>query len=162
MTKALNKDLEKVEQDARSILAIMPKAGQIKLKVPLRLLFWTLPIIVDRVFKLEPFVLKYRIQLAEQYGEKELIKIFGDPTSLKFLEVHMRVIYNAMSDKGRAAVGAFEDFLKHASSPAKEVEMLLIALELRGLAENPKLTEAELKEVLDGIKKKPVTTPTNG
>lgn len=154
---ALNKDLEKIEQDARSVLAMLPKAGQIKFKCRvLRIgpLWIPLPFAFTKTYKLRPYGLKDRIYLSDKHGEKNLVDIFSNPSSTKFIEIHAEIIFNAMSDRDKKDFGTFEKFLERIDSTAKEVEMLLIALELRGVAENPKLTEAELKEVLEGVKKK--------
>ena len=154
---ALNKDLEKIEQDARSVLAILPKSGQIKFKCrvlsigPLRI---PLPFIYTKTYKLRPYALSDRIYLSDKHGEKNLIETFSNPNSNKFIEIHAEIIFNAMSHGDKKDFGSFEKFIERIDSPAKEVEMLLIALDLRGVAENPKLTEAELKEVLEGVKKK--------
>jgi hypothetical protein len=145
---AVNKDLAKIESDARSILAILPKSGQIRFKKKFG------PIVYNKTYKLRPYALNDRIFLAEKYGEKNLVAIFSDPNSISFIKIHADIIFNAMSEKDKRDFGTFEKFLERIDSPAREVEMLLIALELRGLAENPKLTAEELKEVLDGIKKK--------
>ena len=154
---ALNKDLEKIEQDARSVLAMLPKSGQIKFKCrvltigPLRI---PLPFAYTKTYKLRPYSLKDRIYLSDKHGEKNLIEVFSNPNSNKFIEIHAEIIFNAMNNNDKKDFGSFEKFIERIDSPAKEVETLLIALDLRGVAENPKLTEAELKEVLEGVKKK--------
>ena len=159
---AVNKDLEKIEQDARSVLSMLPKAGQIKFKCSvLSIMFFSwevlripLPFAYNKTYKLRAYALKDRIRLADKYGEKKLVEIFSTPNSVEFIKVHADILFNAMRNTDQKDFGSLDKFLERIDSTAKEVEMLLIALELRGVAENPKLTEAELKEVLEGIKKK--------
>jgi len=154
----VNKELEKIEQDARSILALMPKEGVIKLKK--RFLFFEF----NKIYKLRPYSLFDKKILIEKYGDKALMEIFLNPVDVRFELIHCEIVYNAMTEKDRRDFKSYDNFLKRLSNTAKQIEVILAGLNLRGAATNPKMTEQEMKEALDEIKedvkKKEMKTPT--
>ena len=139
---------------AKNIRSLIPQRVQVSLKAPFLFLFRR-----DKTISLRHYSFRDKIFFMNKYGEEEFVARLNNITSKDFELTLFEIVYQLIPKR---FIGPFElkeyrdfdDFLKYIVTIEDEAKILKAGLEALGIATAPKLTEEELKEASEELKKK--------
>lgn len=136
----------KKETDIVSLLDIVPV--EVSFTLPVNIM----GIKFNKRFYARPFSLGDKIYFLHKYGEKEYQDKISDPASVEFELIHCEILHKLI--KNPWPYKNFDKFLKNIIGFKKEVDILTAALRARGVSSKALMTDSEIKEAVEEIKKK--------
>jgi hypothetical protein len=143
----MEKVKEEVPENVKSILALIPREK--KLQFERKFLFFK----YKKTYTFRPYSFRDKIYFMDKYGDEDYLRRLVNPEHRDFELVHFEILFQLLSDRDKKDFGNFEGFLTTITSAGRELELLVAALELRGLATSPKMTKEEMAEA-ESLKKK--------
>ena len=143
------------------IFELIPKKTKFKLRK--KFLFFSGFI----TYKIREYCFRDKIYFCNKYGQEQFLKLLSSPDGVDFEKTYFEIVYRLASTtnennlfeyirilKFKLRFKTLDKFINNIKGYDAEAAILIAGLESIGLSTKPTMTDAEIKDMADDLKKK--------